>query len=123
MTAEKKFFVVEIHESDGNDNWISEGFFAAKGREEAVSAAYDLLRKKLGDRIWDLQGDDCVIPAMYHVENQCDNGEDCENERCSKDHRTHSVTIYFDQDDEGLSEEPEGSSSPWHPWNGNLEEM
>lgn len=121
--AEKRFFVVELHESDGNDNWISEAFIARETREEAVSAAYEFFRRKLGEKIWSLDGDDGHIYAMYNVENQCDDGEECRNERCGKDHRTWSASIYFSRDDAGLSEEPESSHSPWHPWNGNLEEM
>jgi len=116
MEENKKFYTFEIHESDGNDNHISEFFVRANNADGAWAIVDSIVRAKLGGRITHESGDVDNWTIFYDVKDQCGEGEECRNERCGLDHRTHSVMFLLDSED--LSEEPEGSSSVWHPWEG-----
>lgn len=115
---ERKFFQFELHESDGNDNHISEFFVRAENEDAAWNLIDAKVRAELDGKITHDDGDTDSWHVFYDRENTCPNGEECEEERCSGDHRTHSLTFYAKGDS---ADEPEGSASPWHPWLGEWE--
>ncbi len=120
----ERFWIFEIHESDGNDNWITESFVRGENFEAARDKACDKIEEKLkknGNEITYNDGDTFHNYWHFARKNSCPDGEECHKDRCSLDHRSWSVSVYFRENDEGSEEEPEGSRSHWHSWNGEIE--
>lgn len=118
LPPKPKFFTFEMHESDGNDNWISEFFVRAPNQDAAWIVVETLVRVKLDGKITHDDSDTDKWVIFYDRDNNCPNGEDCDDERCSNDHRTHSLTFYAHDE---LEKEPEGPSAFYHSWGGEWE--
>lgn len=117
------FWIFEIHNSDGNDNWISEAYVEGADYRSARRSAIDAIRARLesrGSKIQHESGDgECSHYFMIEHSESCPEGEDCEKERCSLDHRAWSVSLYFQESD--CSEaEYDAPLSRYHAFTGNI---